>query len=164
MLASARHLLRLPRASLLLSRARSSSISTFVSSTSLSVSDIRLRIRQSPSVYHFNVKYYYKQKRELTTINIDNDIDNDIDIDYDHDLQPALFISNKRYNTLPHTSSDIRSFIRLYNSGLIEDYQMSAWLMAVCCKGCTPQETAALTQAMVDSGDVADLSDVPGTR
>ena len=43
-------------------------------------------------------------------------------------------------------------------SGAIPDYQLSAWLMAVCIMGMDSRETVTLTKAMRDSGDVADLS------
>src|SRR5918994_5258977 len=43
--------------------------------------------------------------------------------------------------------------IREYTAGRVPDYQMSALLMAVVWRGLAPQELAALTQAMLDSGD-----------
>ncbi len=58
-----------------------------------------------------------------------------------------------------HTREEIASLVRAYTVGEIPDYQMSAWLMAVCCRGMTAAETAALTDAMMHSGDVVDLSE-----
>jgi pyrimidine-nucleoside phosphorylase len=47
-------------------------------------------------------------------------------------------------------------------SGEIPDYQVSAWLMAVFFKGMTARETADLTDIMLRSGSVMDLSGIPG--
>jgi pyrimidine-nucleoside phosphorylase len=43
--------------------------------------------------------------------------------------------------------------IRDYTAGRVPDYQMSALLMAICFRGLEPQELAALTDAMLASGD-----------
>lgn len=62
------------------------------------------------------------------------------------------------------TGEEIRWFIQGYVREEIPDYQVSSWLMAVCFQGMSPRETADLTQAMVDSGDVVDLSPIPGIK
>jgi len=74
---------------------------------------------------------------------------------------PANFIADKRYGK-EHTTDEINHFIREFHLHEVMDYQMSAWLMAVCINGMSARETADLTRAMVESGDIADLSDVPG--
>ena len=54
---------------------------------------------------------------------------------------------------------EIDSFIHGYSRGDIPDYQAAAWLMAARIRGLTRSETADLTDAMLRSGDVLDLSD-----
>lgn len=44
----------------------------------------------------------------------------------------------------------------------IPDYQLASWLMAVVCRGMSAEETTALTDQMARSGNMLDLSDVPG--
>jgi pyrimidine-nucleoside phosphorylase len=46
----------------------------------------------------------------------------------------------------------------------VPDYQMSAFLMAVCLKGMDNAETVALTETMLRSGTVLDLKDITGTK
>jgi pyrimidine-nucleoside phosphorylase len=53
---------------------------------------------------------------------------------------------------------EIDYLIRAYTNGEIPDYQVSAWLMAVILRGLTRAETSALTDAMLHSGEVLDLS------
>jgi pyrimidine-nucleoside phosphorylase len=55
---------------------------------------------------------------------------------------------------------EIDSLIAAYTQGSIPDYQVSAWLMAVLLRGMTRGETAALTDAMLRSGEVLDLSGI----
>ena len=56
------------------------------------------------------------------------------------------------------TDEELRFLIRGYTAGEIPDYQMSALLMAVCFRGMTERETAALTLEMAHSGDMVDLT------
>lgn len=49
-----------------------------------------------------------------------------------------------------------------YLNGTVTDYQMSAFLMAVCIKGMTDEEVYALTKIFVDSGDSLDFSLIDG--
>jgi len=62
------------------------------------------------------------------------------------------------------TDSEINAFVRGATDASWEKYQLSALLMAIYIKGMTPGETAALTNAMMRSGVVADLSRVPGIK
>lgn len=63
-----------------------------------------------------------------------------------------------------HTYEEISFIISGYVNGKILDYQMAAWLMAVWFKGLTDYETTCFTQAMVQSGEVVDLSSIPGIK
>ncbi len=56
------------------------------------------------------------------------------------------------------SDEEIRFVVDGAVSGTIPDYQLSAWLMAVCIMGMDERETVTLTKAMRDSGDIADLS------
>ena len=59
---------------------------------------------------------------------------------------------------------EITFFIRGYAEGQIPDYQASALAMAVYFKGMTPAETLALTDAMMRTGEVLDLSELKGPK
>jgi pyrimidine-nucleoside phosphorylase len=59
---------------------------------------------------------------------------------------------------------EIEYLVKAYTSGETPDYQVSAWLMAVVLRGMTRAETSALTDAMLRSGVVLDLSDLPGKK
>ncbi|MDD4334774.1 MAG: pyrimidine-nucleoside phosphorylase [Desulfotomaculaceae bacterium] len=62
------------------------------------------------------------------------------------------------------TTAEIKYFISSYMSGGIQDYQMSALLMAIYFRGLNERETADLTMAICDSGERADLSAIPGIK
>jgi pyrimidine-nucleoside phosphorylase len=59
-------------------------------------------------------------------------------------------------------AQELDFLVQGFSRGDIPDYQMSALLMAVVLRGMSPQETARLTEAMIRSGEVLDLSGVPG--
>ena len=60
------------------------------------------------------------------------------------------------------SDAEIGFVIDGYVDGSIPEYQISALLMAIFFKGMTAAETAALTRAMLESGDSMDLSGIPG--
>jgi pyrimidine-nucleoside phosphorylase len=59
---------------------------------------------------------------------------------------------------------EIDFFVRGYAKGEIPDYQAAALAMAVFFRGASPAETVALTESMMRSGEVLDLSDLPGPK
>jgi pyrimidine-nucleoside phosphorylase len=62
------------------------------------------------------------------------------------------------------SQAEIEAFVKGATDGSWADYQLSAFLMAVFIRGMTPRETAYLTEAMLRSGTVVDLSAVPGAK
>jgi len=59
------------------------------------------------------------------------------------------------------SSAEIAYIVEAYTTGSIPDYQVAAWLMAVVLRGMMREELAALTHAMLHSGEVLDLSFLP---
>lgn len=70
----------------------------------------------------------------------------------------------KKRDGFTHTKEEIEFIIRGVTDGSMPDYQLTAWMMAVCFRGMTDEETAYLTDAMMHSGDVVDLSDLEGIK
>lgn len=62
------------------------------------------------------------------------------------------------------TQAEIAFAVNGYVAGEIPDYQMSALLMAIYLKGMTDAETALLTDVMAHSGEMVDLSAIPGIK
>ena len=59
---------------------------------------------------------------------------------------------------------DIAALVAAYTAGRVPDYQMAAFLMAAFVRGLDRTEGVALMQAMLHSGQVLDLSDIPGRK
>jgi len=76
----------------------------------------------------------------------------------------ALEVIGRKRDGREHSAEEIQFLLAGYLRGDIPDYQMAAWLMAVCLRGMTRAETLALTQAMVASGEVLDLSGIEGIK
>ncbi len=70
----------------------------------------------------------------------------------------------KKRNGQTLSKEEIYHFINEYTRGNIPDYQVSALMMAIFFQGMDRQETVDLTMAMAHSGDVIDLSDIPGIK
>lgn len=70
----------------------------------------------------------------------------------------------KKRDGLELTKEEIGFVIKGYTEGSIPDYQMSAFAMAVYFKNMTDEERAALTLAMVESGDQINLSGIKGIK
>ena len=62
------------------------------------------------------------------------------------------------------TKEQIHFIIKGYNDGNIPDYQMSAFLMAICFNVLSKHETAILTDEMLHSGEIIDLSEIAGVK
>ena len=78
-------------------------------------------------------------------------------------MLPVEVIGRKRDGG-EHTAEEIEFLLSGYMRGEIPDYQVAAWLMAVCIRGMSRAETLALTRAMVASGEVLDLSGIEGVK
>ena len=70
----------------------------------------------------------------------------------------------KKRSGLALSREEIRFAVEGFVSGDIPDYQMSALLMAIYFRHMDAKETAALTHYMAASGDMVDLSPIPGIK
>ena len=78
-------------------------------------------------------------------------------------FNPVSLIRKKRDGEVL-SRDEISFLVSHYTKDKLPDYQMSALLMAAYLNGLNEQEAAALTKAMLHSGKVLDLSDIPGTK
>jgi pyrimidine-nucleoside phosphorylase len=76
----------------------------------------------------------------------------------------AIDVIRKKRDGVELSRGEIEGLVNGYTNGEIPDYQVSAWLMAVVLRGMTRPETAALTDAMLHSGEVLDLSSLPAKK
>lgn len=73
-------------------------------------------------------------------------------------------IINKKRRNEELTNEELDEAFLGYLHNEVKDYQMSALLMAICINGMTDKEIFHLTKCFVESGDVLDLSDIPGIK
>jgi pyrimidine-nucleoside phosphorylase len=76
----------------------------------------------------------------------------------------AIDVIRKKRDGVELSRGEIESLVNAYTHDQIPDYQVSAWLMAVVLRGMTRAETAALTEAMLHSGEVLDLSSLSAKK
>lgn len=73
-----------------------------------------------------------------------------------------LDIIEKKKTKQELTGEEIRFFVNGFTTGEIPDYQISALLMAILLNGMTDRETFDMTDAMLHSGDIVDMSRLGG--
>jgi pyrimidine-nucleoside phosphorylase len=73
----------------------------------------------------------------------------------------AVDLIRKKRDSGEHSREEIDYLISAYTRDDIPDYQMAAWLMAAWIRGLSRAELAALTEAMLHSGEVVDHSYLP---
>ena len=69
-----------------------------------------------------------------------------------------LNIIDKKKVKAELTTEEINFFVNGFTEGKIPDYQMSALLMAILLNGMTDREIFDMTMAILNSGDVVDMS------
>ena len=69
----------------------------------------------------------------------------------------------KQKNGIDLSDSEIEYLINGYTQGIIPDYQMSAYLMALCFTGANEKVISKMTMCMANSGDILNLSGISGT-
>lgn len=73
-------------------------------------------------------------------------------------------IINKKRVGKTLTYEELKYVFLGYLNNKIESYQVSALLMAICINGMTDEETINLTKVFIESGEILDLSSIPGVK
>jgi len=76
----------------------------------------------------------------------------------------AVDIIRKKRDGAELARGEVEFLVRGATHGSIPDYQLAAFLMAVVWRGMTSAELAALTEAMLHSGEVLDFSSLRGAK
>src|SRR3982074_3147170 len=76
----------------------------------------------------------------------------------------AVDLIRKKRDSLELSREQIEFLVSGYTRGEIPDYQMSAFLMATWIRGLSSSEQTSLTEAMLYSGEILDLSSLPGKK
>jgi pyrimidine-nucleoside phosphorylase len=77
------------------------------------------------------------------------------------EFNPINLIEKKKHG-IAHSQAEIQDLVRGVMAGTVPDYQLAAWLMAVCLKGLTEDETFYLTEAFVNSGEILAVEGIEG--
>ncbi len=81
-----------------------------------------------------------------------------------HTRMRAVDLIRKKRDAGEHSREELDFLVSAYTQGEIPDYQMAAWLMAAWIRGLNRSELAALTEAMLFSGEVLNHADIPGKK
>ena len=76
----------------------------------------------------------------------------------------AYELISRKQNGIELSAEEIDFMISGFTGGIVPDYQMAAFLMAVYFKGMTDSETNSLVKSMLESGDTIDTSNIPGIK
>src|ERR1700730_5849517 len=75
-------------------------------------------------------------------------------------LMRVVDLIEKKRDGGTHSRAEREALVGGYVCGDVPDYQLAAWLMAVCWQGMQPEEVATLTQVMAASGEQLDLTSI----
>lgn len=76
-------------------------------------------------------------------------------------MQPVPWLIEKKREGQNLSEKEICELVEGYGAGTVSEAQMAAFAMAVYFQGMSLEETACLTQAMLESGQTLDFSDLP---